>query len=412
MQIVWIFVLAFGGIAFAYVLLRTILPWVLNWLDRAPGRDPEILLLSDELPRYYTTRSNGQTDPCSRWPGWDGWHVYVLPQESSRVQMARGTVMTGLYGLEGIDNFEKLMWRLSTFQAIEQLCWLPTDSPERNGRSVVNNLSQQYLPKSTDLWMENERLDVTVFGSTVNRESQQEPYGRIRGTWPDYQFDFVNPQAEAKLSLRYRAEKVLWWTDLPRLYAHLATFGQYEGEIRYRRKQSLELSGGDSFPIQAPGTFEHVFSRKPFGFDRLWLPLRLLGRTFPSLKPLLYHYEVFFDEGELRGGFVHFRAFGIDLRRRGAFFHGGVRRSITTVQIRYTEPVETVDCSRIDAPVVFYRQWEVVAETPEGTLQYSARITHPPARVSSSFVCYHIRYEGKYCGQPIAGSGYGEYIRM
>src|SRR5215471_11041927 len=212
MAIVVIILLGIAGIVLTYYVLRFLVPWGLGLLDRAALRDPDILLLSDELPCYHTRNPDGQADTGSRRAGWDGWHAYVLPAAGSTIQMARCTIMTGLYGLEGIDNFEKLMWRLSGTQVVEHLCWIPVQSQDEQG-SVINNLSQQYLPKASDLLMETERLKVTALGSQVNSESREEPYGQLRGTWPDYEFEFLNPEAEAKLSLHYRAEKVLWWSD-------------------------------------------------------------------------------------------------------------------------------------------------------------------------------------------------------
>jgi len=72
-------------------------------------------------------KPDGAVDYEARWPGWDGWYFFVIPdQKDLPVKMIRGSLMTGLYGLEGIDNYDRLLLRMSERDAAEFLCLVPT----------------------------------------------------------------------------------------------------------------------------------------------------------------------------------------------------------------------------------------------------------------------------------------------
>jgi hypothetical protein len=108
------------------------------------------------LPRYFKLDKHGEVDAAARWPGWDGWYFFMVPEDRNiPIKMVRASIMTGLYGLEGIDSYEKLLLRLSTFEAVEHLTLIPTE--ERK-----NNLSHNYMPKKINLKMDHKKLDVSI----------------------------------------------------------------------------------------------------------------------------------------------------------------------------------------------------------------------------------------------------------
>ncbi|MEF8787622.1 MAG: hypothetical protein V5A84_01000, partial [Planctomycetota bacterium] len=77
--------------------------------DRALTNDRDEVPPEYERPHYYEL-SDGQVDTSVRWPGWDGWYFFMLPDDRSiPTRMIRGSLMTGLYGLQGIDNYEEIL---------------------------------------------------------------------------------------------------------------------------------------------------------------------------------------------------------------------------------------------------------------------------------------------------------------
>ncbi|HUI57709.1 MAG TPA: hypothetical protein VLY04_22180 [Bryobacteraceae bacterium] len=411
---VWIIV----GLVLAVFLALRLAPVCIRWLDRAPGNDRTLLPYSYEIPRYFVRGADGRVDTGARWPGWDSWTACAIPADPGVLpQMVRGSLMTGLYGLDGVDNYEKLMYRLSSYQAVEHLSFVPTSyALAAGGTLTLENLSQNYLPKPTDLRMADAGLDVAVLGSRTTEEETTEQYGRVSGTWPDYRFTLLNPESEIRVALECHARRIVWWTDIPGFYTHYAAFGTFEADVEYARGATIAdphrpIPNRERLRFQARGALEHVSSAKPFGFDWLWLPMRLLGRHFPSLKPILYHHEVIVAAG-IEGGFVHARAFGVDLRNTGGFFAGDAYHSVKHVSARPTESDPVDNCGGRGALMPVWRKWDVRAVTDAGDLAYSAERTHPPAMTGSNTNQYHFRFEGTWCGAPVSGRGYGEYAHL
>jgi hypothetical protein len=70
-----------------------------------------------EKPRYFTCDRENKIDTSARWPGWDGWYFFVFSDDKTLpVKMIRASLMTGLYGLEGIDNYERISMHLPSFK--------------------------------------------------------------------------------------------------------------------------------------------------------------------------------------------------------------------------------------------------------------------------------------------------------
>src|SRR5689334_8445695 len=113
-------------LAAALLLFRFNGAWIYLW-DRATRNGRDVLPREYEIPRYYRLRPDGSVDFAARWPGWDGWYFFVMPDDAHLpMKMARASLMTGLYGLDGVDNYERLLLRLSTFEAAEFLCLAPS----------------------------------------------------------------------------------------------------------------------------------------------------------------------------------------------------------------------------------------------------------------------------------------------
>ena len=138
-------VIIIGGL---YWLLRARATALLGILDRSRTNDRTTLPPEYELPRYYVLNDSGQVDTSARWPGWDGWYFFVLPDDRDiPTRMVRGSLMTGTYGLGGIDDYEKILLRLSTFDVAEHLCLVPTEQQVEGEPRKQNFLSQHYQPK-------------------------------------------------------------------------------------------------------------------------------------------------------------------------------------------------------------------------------------------------------------------------
>ncbi|MCI0454670.1 MAG: hypothetical protein L0Y68_06715, partial [Candidatus Dadabacteria bacterium] len=146
-------------IVLCYLPLRFNSVWVYIFVDRAKKNDKGSLPQAYDLPRYFKLNKNGDVDTSVLWPGWDGWYFFMVPDEKDiPVKMVRASLMTGLYGLEGIDNYQKLLLRLSTREAVEHLTLIPTVESINGNQQKENHLSQNYLPKKTDLMMKNKQL--------------------------------------------------------------------------------------------------------------------------------------------------------------------------------------------------------------------------------------------------------------
>ena len=402
MLAVWIL----AGLLAAVAVLWLVSPLAIRILDRAPGNDRALLASAYELPRFFARSRDGGIDTAVPWPGWDAWTVCALPEDADLPpHMIRGTLMTGLYGLEGADNYERLTYRLDDCEAVEHLCLVPTSYALPDGGTLVlDNLAQHYLPRSTDLRMADAELDVRVLGARVRDEATDVAYGHITGMWPHYRIHLLNPEAEIRVRLDFTGRRILWLTDLPGVYTHFAAFGDFEATVLYHRGTRIEdahrpLPNPETFKFRARGAVEHVSAA-----NALWLPVR-------PRRWLHYHYEVLFGD-DLEGGFVHARAFGITCRNRGGLFVDDAWHEISGVRVHYTETDPVDNCGGLGGFTKVPRQWRVEAVTNRGTLQYTASRTHPPAMTGANTSQYHFEWHGTWGGRPAGGRGYGEYAQL
>jgi hypothetical protein len=386
--------------------------------DRALTNNRTSLPPEYELPRYLEP-SSGPPDPAVRWPGWDGWYFFMIPDDQNLpVKMIRASIMTGLYGLQGVDDYQELLLRLSTFDAVEHLVLTPTEIAAIGGMERTNYLSHRYLPKRSDLSIKRDTLDVAVTGAKVSQDQRTQLYGRIQGSWPNYQFEFINPEAEIKISLACKARNIVWWADIPEVFTYFAAFGDFTGTITYRRGTHKDhpedlMHREETYALRGRGSFEHGCARRPFDFDSFWFPVRAIGAIMPRFKAIRYQYELFLGDQDFHGGFMLARGFGINFRNLGGFYLDGAYRRIKNVRIEYFqgEDDEVGTCQGAGS-ATFHRKWKVRAVTDDGILEYTGRRDFPPAGISSNMTYYNFLYAGTYAGKAISGRGYGEYLSM
>jgi hypothetical protein len=402
-----------------YLLLRFNSLWIYKFFDRSLRNDRNSLPLAYQVPRYFVSNPDGQVDTSARWPGWDGWYFFMLPEDKSfPLEMIRASLMTGLYGLDGTDNYEKLLVAgLSSDQAVEYLTLIPTRERLNGETKKVSRLSQHYLRKATDLAMRAKLLDVAIAAGAVHRNETTGLYGRMSGEWPHFTFQFVNPEGGLKCTLRFQGDKIVWWADVPNIFTYFAAFGTFAGEVIYKKEAGRNGTSGLPGPegvstIKGRGGFEHGFARKPFNYDGLWLPIKWVKKIMPALNPIRYHYELFVGDDNCQGGFMYARGFGIDFRNRGGFHLNGVYKPINRVTIDYLEPPAPDIVESSGQPEKFYRSWKVKAETDEGILEYTGTREWPPASITGNMIYYNFSYEGTYLRRRFNGRGYGEYLRM
>ncbi|MEJ2671798.1 MAG: hypothetical protein P8168_06260 [Deltaproteobacteria bacterium] len=401
------YLVVLGAVVLGYLFLKAAPLWISRHWDRARLHDTGVLPKSYEVPRYYTRKPSGEVDPASRWPGWDGWYFFVIPEDRQLpVKMVRASLMTGLYGLEGIDTYQKLPPGASAFDVVEYLMLVPIEATPGGGKTRQNRFCQSYLPKAAALTMKPDELQVAVAGTA---DSGAQVSGEIQGAWPHYQLHFSNSEAGISLDLTYQGENLMWWADLP-FFTYFAAWGKFAGTITYAGAPGPAAV----YNLTGKGAFEHGCARKPGNFDSLWLPVKWAQKLVPTLRPVRYHYELFLGDGPHRGGFMSVRAFGITWGDRGGLFVNGSYLEFDHVEVEYLDDPEP-DLMPLKAglpPVKFYRSWKLRAQTPAGPLEYVAVRQWPPAHVASHMMYYNFSYTGTYQGERLSGRGYGEYLHI
>jgi hypothetical protein len=402
-----------GGLLILYLVLRLNSLWIYGLFDRATRNSRTSLSHSYEVPRYFRLGVDGQIDTAIRWPGWDGWYFFVVPDDGGLpIKMIRASVMTGLYGLSGVDDYSLLPADISQYHAGEHLVLVPAEgglTGEPGSHSRQNYLSHVYAPK-TGLRMNTSDLCVqlTCPGSGPGAPIS---YGSVEGKWPDYRFHFCAPEYGLEIELAYRGQKLVWWADVRGVFTYFCAFGRFSGKATLAR--SAAEGGTVKYQIEGPGGFEHGFARKPFTFDLLYAPVRGIQSLFPSFRPVRYHYEVLIGEGDLCGGWMRACGFGIDIRNRGGLHLDGEYVPIQSTEVEYLDPSEKPSVSgSARSSTTFYRRWRVRAHTAEGPLEYIATHDWPPAPVATNMTYYNHSFEGTFRGRKIRGKGYGEYLHI
>ena len=365
-----------------YMALRLAPMQVLGLYDRALRNHRDRLERPHELPVY------AEADLAATWPGWDGWYVLLVPQGPAVPAKAiRVSIMTGLYGLDGIDHYAELQG-LSPFEAVEYLMMIQTDSTSR--------LFRRYLPKQTDLAIRRDQLLVVV-----------KDWGEIGGEWPQYRIQMQAPEADMALSLTYTGKHLLWWADFPHVFTYVAAFGELQG--------TLTLDGQD-YAVTGLGSFEHGFARKPFNFDALLRPLRVLQRLWP-VTLMHYHYNLLIGDDGVHGGMMLAQGLGIDFRNLGGiYFPDGRFIRLTEIQVDYLE-IETPQDQPQSSAIAMPKKWLVRATAETGSVEYTATRLSPPAVIATHMVYGDFQFVGRYRAPGsddvvVSGHGYNEFVRI
>jgi hypothetical protein len=365
-----------------YIILRRYGPRLLAAYDRAKRNQRQRIEPTYELPVY------ARADLTAKWPGWDGWYVFMAPRQADTpVKAIRLSMMTGLYGLDGIDDYADLAG-LSAFEVVEFLVMIQTQH--------TSHLFRRYLPKSTDLAIRRDQLLMVV-----------KDWGEIGGQWPHYRAQMRDPRADIEISLNYDGEDLVWWADLPHFFTYFAAFGELTGTITFQ---------GQSYTISGLGSFEHGFARKPFNFDSLLKPLRLAQKLLPFTL-IHYHYNLLLGPDGFHGGMMLAQGLGLDFRNLGGIYlPDGRFHQLTDITVEYVK-MEEVEGESFRPAVPFPKRWHIKARADGGTFEYTARRQAPPALIATNMVYGDFQYEGVYHeagGQThhLTGHGYGEYVRM
>ncbi len=381
----WIFVIVaiiLGLAIAAYVALRLAPMQILGVYDRALRNRRDRVDSRYELPVY------AQGDLAAKWPGWDGWYVLLVPQASEAPANAiRVSIMTGLYGLEGVDHYAEL-GGLSAFEAVEYLLMVQTDTTSR--------LFRRYLPKQTDLAIRRDQLLVVV-----------KDWGEIGGQWPHYRVQMCAPEADIALSLTYTGKHLIWWADLPHLFTYFAAFGELQG--------TLTLNGRD-YTVSGLGSFEHGFARKPFNYDTLLRPLRTLQKLC-RLTLMHYHYNLLVGADGFHGGMMLAQGLGIDFRNLGGIYlPDGRFVRLSQIEVEYLE-FEDLEDQTLPPAIPLPKEWVVRATAESGIFEYTATRQSPPVLIATHMTYSDFRFIGRYRAPgaedvAVSGHGYGEFVRM
>jgi hypothetical protein len=364
-----------------YLVLRRYAPRLLALYDRAMYNRRDYVEPRFELPVY------AQPDPSARWPGWDGWYILMIPREEVPVKAVRASVMTGLYGLDGIDHYPELRG-LSASEAVEYLMMVQTET--------TSHLFRRYLPKQTDLAIRRDQLLVAV-----------KDWGEIGGQWPHYRVLMKDPEADIELSLTYTGKHLIWWADFPSLFTYYAAFGEVQGTIALN---------GQEYTLSGLGTFEHGFARKPFNYDVLLKPLRLLQKLL-RFTLIHYHYNILIGNDGSHGGMMLAQGVGIDFRNLGGvYLPDGRFVRLAAIEIEYLE-LEELENQALAPATPFPKKWVVRAAAESGSFEYTATRESPPALIAAHMIYCDFRFSGTYRAPgitdvPVRGHGYGEFVRM
>jgi hypothetical protein len=378
----WILVIIVIIIGVIYLALRAAPVQVLGLYDRALRNRRDQVDPHYELPVY------AQRDLTRKWPGWDGWYILMVPREDEVPAKAiRVSMMTGLYGLDGIDRYGELQG-LSPFDAVEYLLMIQTDA--------TSHLFRRYLPKHSDLAIRRDQLLVVV-----------KDWGEIGGQWPHYRVQMRDPDMGIELALDYTGRHLIWWADFPHLFTYFAAFGDLEGRLTLNNQE---------YRITGQGCFEHGFARKPFNFDTILKPLRALQQVFP-FTIMHYHYNLLIGTDGFHGGMMLAQGIGLDFRNLGGLYlPDGRFLPLERVAIDYVESEKLAGLS-MSPTISIPKQWVVRAQAGSGTFEYQAIRESPPAVIGEHMIYCDFRFAGTYRVPgseevPVSGRGYGEFVRM
>ncbi len=330
-----------------------------------------------------------------KWTGWDGWYALFVPYwedtESERpFNIIRISIMTGLYGVNGIDNYKGLKEELLTRnEAGEYLVMVQTESK--------SSLSQKYLNKDNEISLANNFLDVTAHG-----------YSQINGSWPNYQVTAIKDDINVDIKLNYHANNVAWWSNIKDVFTYWSAFSHVEGYVQLNGKR---------YDVKGFGSFEHGWNRFFIQFNAAVQFLRTISRLMGT-RLIYYHYEILSIEDIFGAGTMLVGGpFGMNIRKRcETFFPKGENHRFTNTKIVYKEfrnLLNPVNNRIFKVP----KRWEVFCSNGKSEFKYAAEASSPPAFIAGhmiyfDFVCSgYFKIKGKN-ESPFNARGYGEYVFM
>ena len=376
-----------GGFIFNLIYFN--LDWIVNIFDHSLERDRWLIKPVYENPVYVKKSSKKQ------WPGWDGWYALFIPhwesEETNRpFNIIRISIMTGLYGVEGIDNYKGLITAsLTRKEAGEYLAMVQT-APQ-------SLLSQKYINKDTEITLAKNVLDVMV------KDKSQ-----ITGRWPNYQVTASKDDIKVKIQLNFHAHAVAWWANVKGIFTYWSAFSLVEASIQHNNKR---------YDVKGYGSFEHGWNRFFFQMNGVVQFLRIFSKILGT-RLIYYHYEILSIQEKFGAGtMVAGGPFGMNIRKRcETFFPDNENHTFTNTKITYREfryLLNPVSNKKFRVP----KRWEVSCSDKNSELKYIAEASSPPAFIGGHMIYFDFACSGYYRKNednkiPFNAKGYGEYVFM
>lgn len=362
---------------------------IVNMIDHSLERDRWWIKPVYENPIYLKKSLSKQ------WPGWDGWYALFIPvwkkEETNRpFNIVRISIMTGLYGVNGIDNYNGLRTEpLTRTKAGEYLGMVQTPTQ--------SFLSQKYINKDTEMTLSNNVLDVMVKDQSL-----------IIGKWPNYQVTASKDDIKVRIKLNFHAINVAWWANVKGIFSYWSAFSLVKGYIQHNNKR---------YDVKGFGSFEHGWNR--FFIQINWVAqlLRIFSKIHRT-RLIYYHYEILciqekFGAGTMLAG----GPFGMNIRKRcETFFPNNKNHIFTNTKITYKEfenILNPVSNKKFRVP----KKWEVSCSNKNSEMKYIAEASSPPAFIAGNMIYFDFACSGYFKekeenGIPFNAKGYGEYVFM
>ena len=362
---------------------------IIKIFDNSLDRDRWWIKPVYENPVYFDQSSN----EC--WPGWDGWYILFVPKWQDKgnnkpFNIIRISIMTGLYGVNGVDNYNKLRKEMITRNEAGESLNMVQTGPK-------SYLDQQYVDKNFDMVLQNGVLDVKVKDRSM-----------VSGKWPHYYVNADNSNLGLKANLDCRADNVAWWANINGIFSYWSAFSNVKGSIQFK---------GKKYDLEGFGSFEHGWCKFLFQFNGLVQFARIFTRLL-KIRLIYYHYEILnindnFGAGTMLAG----GPLGMNVRKRcETFFPNNISIVFDNTKIKYRKfkkIVNSVSNKEFKVP----EKWEVFSENGSGKFTYTAEAKSPPAFIAGKMIYFDFicngYYESKFGEKnSFDATGYGEYVLM
>ncbi len=381
-----IFIAVGAGGVILIALIYFNLDSILNLIDCSGKRNRLYLEPKDENPVYLKSSSK------KNWPGWDGWYALFIPERNNRgkefpFNIIRISLMTGLYGIEGIDNYRRL-------GALHNEAGESVGMVQSKQKSY---LSQKYINKDYDIILTKGLLDIRL-----------KDQSQIIGKWPNYLVCYKNDDIQLEVKLRYLSRNTSWWVNVKWIFSYWAAFSSIEGEILFEKKR---------YDLNGFGSFEHGWMKYYFNFNRIVRIARFFTKIL-HIRLIYYHYEILSVNGQFGAGtMLAGGPLGMNIRKRcETYFPDNKNIMYNNTKIKYlkfTKQLNPESNKEFNVP----SRWEVSASDDRGEFKYTAEAKSPPAFIASNMIYYDFECEGYYkpkqeTKKVFRAVGYGEYVFM